>query len=53
MSKYKYERFDIRMDQQERRALEKLAEKEGITMSKWVKNAIRRVAKRRKCWDGS
>jgi len=49
--KYNYERFDLRMDQQEREALEKLAEYEGITMSKWVKNAIRRAAKRKKVWS--
>jgi len=48
--KYAYERFDVRMDQQERQALEKLAENEGITMSKWVKNQIRKVAKRKKVW---
>jgi len=46
-----YERFDLRMDQQEREALEKLAEYEGVTMSKWVKNAIRRAAKRKKVWQ--
>ena len=48
--KYNYERFDIRMSQQEREALEKLAEYEGITMSKWVKNRIRQSAKRKKVW---
>jgi len=48
--KYKYERFDVRMNEQERAALEKLAEIEGVTMSKWVKNAIRRAAKRKKVW---
>ena len=48
---YKYERFDLRMDQQEREALEKLAEYEGITMSKWVKKAIRRSAKRKRVWE--
>jgi len=49
--KYNYERFDLRMDQQERQALEKLAEREGVTMSKWVKNQIRRHAKRKKVWS--
>ncbi len=47
---YNYERFDLRMDQQERQALEKLAEHDGVTMSKWVKNAVRRAAKRKKVW---
>ncbi len=48
--KYNYERFDLRMDQQEREALEKLAEMDGITMSKWVKNRIQQYAKRKKVW---
>ena len=48
--KYEYDRFDMRMDLQERQALEKLAENDGITMSKWVKNQIRKAAKRKKVW---
>ena len=48
--KYKYERFDLRMNEQERDSLEKLAKNEGVTMSKWVKNQIRKAAKRKKVW---
>ena len=48
--RYDYERFDLRMNPQEREALEKLAEKHGVTMSGWVKAAIRRAAKRQKVW---
>jgi len=48
--KYKYERFDMKMSLQERDALEKLAEKQGVTMSRWVKDAIKRAAKRQKVW---
>lgn len=50
MTKYNYDRFDLRMNQQERQALEKLAENDGVTMSKWVKNQIRKAAKRKKVW---
>jgi predicted HicB family RNase H-like nuclease len=46
----KYNRFDVRLTDQERDALEKLAEKQGVTMSKWFKNVIRRAAKRAKVW---
>ena len=48
--KYQYERFDLRMNSQEREALEKLAEMDSVTMSKWVKNRIRQYAKRKKVW---
>lgn len=48
--KYEYQRFDLRMTVQERQALEKLAESDGVTMSGWVKKAITRNAKRRKVW---
>jgi len=48
--KYKYERFDMKMSLQERDALEKLAEKQGVTMSRWVKDAIKRAANRQKVW---
>ena len=43
-------RFDLRMTKQERKALEKLAEIEGVTMTNWCKKQIRRAAKRAKVW---
>ena len=46
MSKYNYERFDLRMTLKERQVLEKLAKKRGVTMSKYVKDFIKRAGKR-------
>ena len=46
----KYNRFDVRLTDQEREALEKLARKQKLTMSGWFKRVIKRAAKRAKVW---
>ncbi len=43
-------RFDLRMNDQEREALEALAQRAGKTMSKWVKDQIQEQAKAAKLW---
>ncbi len=43
-------RFDVRLTDQERDALEQLAEKQKVTMSGWFKRVIKRAAKRAKVW---
>ena len=44
-------RFELRLKEQEREALEKLAEKHGVSMSYLVAGWIRRKAKREKVWS--
>ena len=49
MSK-KTERFELRLSEASRQALEKIAEHDGLTMSGWVNNQIHKHAKRKKVW---
>lgn len=46
----KDERFELVMTEREKRALERLAEHDGVSMGHVLRNSIRRLAQRKKLW---
>jgi len=50
MGSVKDKRFELRLTEQEATALQKLADRTGVSRSNWVALAIMRAAKRKKVW---
>lgn len=45
------QRFQVLLTEQEKRALERLAERGGISMGHVIRSEIRKLAKRAKVWE--